>query len=112
MNSRTLERIGLTSVTVEAYDGTYDSQGIPSYASGVSISARVVETDDYIRKPDGSEVRLHLDVWVPADASVLPDREDRITHESRAYIVEQRKERRTLRTNELHHVRCRCREDG
>lgn len=103
-----VERHATDTVTLEVA-GALDGQGAPTYAAGVSVSARVVLSDERTVDADGTEVRTQLTLWIPA-GETWPQDGDRITWDSRTYIVVERKERSSLVTG-TDHVRVRAREE-
>jgi len=102
-------RVQLETVEIEVYAGR-DGQGMASYDSAVEIEARVVREDAVVMISGGTEVKTVLTLWVPGDQSPLPGDQDRITYESEAYVVVDRKEGKTLK-GVIDHVRAQCREE-
>lgn len=106
---RALKRLTTVTVGVETFD-SLDGQGSPSYAASQDIEARVVQEDEQVVGPDGSDVRTTLTVWAEASESPLPSEKDRLTYSGNTYIGVERYEGRNFK-NEITHVRLRCREE-
>lgn len=101
-------RVSLETVGIEVYGGR-DGQGMAEYETEQEIEARVVREDAVVVGSDGTDVKTSLTLWVPGDQNPLPGDQDRITYESEAFIVIDRKEAKTL-AGVVDHVRVRCRE--
>lgn len=110
MTSVTLARhVKLEDLPVEQFTTT-DGQGKPSYAASVTIKARVLRQDKLAVAADGSRVRTNLTVWVPPNATVLPDERARVTWETSTFIVVMVKDVKG-RDAQLLHRRIRCRRE-
>ncbi len=99
--------ITLETFDVEVYNGV-DQQGLPSYDTEVEVEGRVKREDKLVVDSDGSNIKAELTIWVPAREAVLPDQRDRVTYESKTYIVVQVKDVKGRDAQRIHRrVRCR-----
>ena len=103
-----VSRHAIDTVSLEPV-GALDGQGQPTYGSAVNVVARVVLEDETAVQSDGTEVKTQLTMWVP-EGETWPEQGDRLTWQSVAYIVVERKERSSLVTG-TDHVRVRAREE-
>lgn len=111
MFNRTLARFGdLATISLEPNTGT-DGEGAPTYGSSSTISARVVEENKFIDRGDGSGVDISLSVWIPADETPVPSERDRLTFDSRTFIVEDKKTPRRIRRTP-DHFKLMCRDEN
>lgn len=106
-------RMKTQEVDVEAFI-KFDGTSKPSYDARGSIDARVVRTDDVVKRSDGTEVRTQYTVHVDGSESYMPLWHDRLAFttlgENHTAIVEERVEGRTL-SGTVSHVRLKCREE-
>lgn len=110
MRSRLLQRgDALETVTVEPFDTT-DEQGQPSYSSSSSISARPKRGVEFLQQADGTEIRIDLTLWVPGDATTIPNRRDRLTYGVEMFVVEARETVKDL-NGIVDHYKLMCRDE-
>ena len=107
MTSVTLGRhLTLETVQVETALGV-DGQGARTYDTPVDVEVRAVRQARMLLQTDGSSIRTVLSLWVPPDAALLPDEQDRITYESKTYFAVEVKDVKG-RDAQLVHRRVRC----
>jgi hypothetical protein len=97
---RTTQLLPKETVTLERVDG-HDGQGLTTYESAVTFEANIVEYDtaalageagsQFVTNADGSMIRTPLSLYVQGDELEVPNEEDRVTVDSKAYIVKERK---------------------
>ena len=99
--------ITMETFDLEVYNGV-DHQGVPSYDTEVEVEGRVKREDKMIVDSDGSDIKTELTIWIPEREAVLPDQRDRVTYESKTYIVVQLKDVKGRDAQRIHRrVRCR-----
>ena len=92
---------------LEVFD-TIDGQGKPSYLTPVEVEGRVLRQDKFIVVGDGSKLKTELTIWVPGTETTLPSEKDRITYDSKTFIVAVIKEVKRGDATVVHRrVRCR-----
>ncbi len=99
----------LETIEVEAFDRV-DGQGKATYLSPVDVDCRVLQQHKEAFDRAGSRIRTDLTLWVPPDAALLPNEQDRVTWTSKTYIAVDVKHVKD-RDAQLTHRRVRCRKE-
>lgn len=101
----------LVTVGVEAFAGR-DAEGAPAYDEEVEIGARPVRTYEVVTGTEGEHLVITLEVRVPADATYVPKRRDRLNWDGQSYIVEMRRDVQRLRdSSSFDHHKIQCRDE-
>jgi hypothetical protein len=79
--------VGVEEISVEAFTGKEAGTGVSLYASVVEIDARIRRSDELRLLPDGTAVRVSLNLWIDADELYHPRRGDRVTRSGDTYVV-------------------------
>ncbi len=88
----------------------FDGQGARTYDTPVDVEVKAARQTKMVLQTDGSSIRTVLTLWVPADAALLPNEQDRITWQSNTYIAVDVKHVNG-RDGQLVHRRARCKRE-
>ena len=89
--------------------GARDGEGNPAWGAATAFEGRAVAVDEFIAVPEGTQVRITLDVYSDP-GEPFPARGDRVTRSGQTYIVESVPEMKTVRSSVFVQV-ARCRDE-